>query len=182
MVCVTLLSSLAMAVYPAGMALAGWGPETAGVFLGATIHDVAQVVGAGYSVSEDAGETAVLTKLFRVALLVPVVLAITLATRTVAPSGGGARLVGLLPGFLVAFVLLAGLSSLGLVPTTLAETAGTLSRACLLAAVAAAGIRTPLRSLGSVGWRLPALVLAETLLLASLAGLALGSLGSPALG
>ncbi len=47
------------------------------MFLGATIHDVAQVVGAGYSVSTVAGDTATIVKLFRVALLLPVVLAIS---------------------------------------------------------------------------------------------------------
>ena len=47
-----------------------------GFFIGATIHDVAQVVGAGYSVSTDAGDLAVMVKLFRVAMLIPVVAAI----------------------------------------------------------------------------------------------------------
>ena len=51
-------------------------PQTTGVMLGATIHDMAQVVGAGYAVSEPVGNTAVIAKLFRVFLLLPVVLAV----------------------------------------------------------------------------------------------------------
>ena len=47
----------------------------AGIFLGGTIHDVAQVVGAGYSISPEVGDYAVLTKLMRVAMLLPVVMA-----------------------------------------------------------------------------------------------------------
>ena len=52
-----------------------------GVFLGGTIHDVAQVVGAGYSVSPAAGDSAVLTKMLRVAMLLPVVMALSLIVR-----------------------------------------------------------------------------------------------------
>ena len=54
----------------------GFDAQRTGVMLGATIHDVAQVVGAGYAVSETTGNTAVIVKLFRVFLLFPVVLVI----------------------------------------------------------------------------------------------------------
>src|SRR5438445_60617 len=55
--------------------------SAAGIFLGGTIHDVAQVVGAGYMISPQAAETATFVKLFRVALLVPVVLCVSLLFR-----------------------------------------------------------------------------------------------------
>lgn len=78
---VTVLSTLAMIVYPV-LAAAMVSDDTAtGIFLGATIHDVAQVVGAGYSVSGEAGDVATLVKLLRVTMLAPVVIVIALVLR-----------------------------------------------------------------------------------------------------
>ena len=70
---VTALSTIAMVAYPIAANLLGFGTSESGVFLGATIHDVAQVVGAGYMMSSDTGDIATFTKLLRVAMLVPVV-------------------------------------------------------------------------------------------------------------
>ena len=79
---VTALSTLAMIVYPVIVKWLGLDARAAGFFLGGTIHDVAQVVGAGYSISPEVGDFAVLTKLLRVAMLLPVVAAIALAVRS----------------------------------------------------------------------------------------------------
>jgi uncharacterized integral membrane protein (TIGR00698 family) len=84
---VTALSTLAMILYPAAVPLLGLGDAAAGIFLGGTIHDVAQVVGAGYMISPETGITATYVKLLRVTLLVPVVLALALAYRHGAPAG-----------------------------------------------------------------------------------------------
>ena len=70
---VTTLSTLAMVLYPVVVRLLGLGPIDAGFFLGGTIHDVAQVVGAGYSIGSDTGDAATVVKLMRVAMLVPVI-------------------------------------------------------------------------------------------------------------
>ena len=70
------VSTLAMLIYPLIAVALGYDPKATGIFLGATIHDVAQVVGAGYAVSEPVGNAAVIVKLFRVFLLLPVVLGI----------------------------------------------------------------------------------------------------------
>ena len=78
---VTLLSTLAMILYPLIASTSGLDAHQAGVFIGGTIHDVAQVVGAGYSISPEAGDFAVFTKLLRVAILLPVVVAISLLLR-----------------------------------------------------------------------------------------------------
>ena len=75
---VTALSTVAMVAYPVFVTYLGYDNATAGVFLGATIHDVAQVVGAGYIISDQTGEISTLVKLIRVACLVPVVLMISL--------------------------------------------------------------------------------------------------------
>jgi hypothetical protein len=85
--------------------MVGLDAHQTGVFLGGTIHDVAQVVGAGYSISPEVGDYAVLTKLLRVAMLLPVVTAISLAVRhrlqRSEETGSGDSL---LPPFLLAFV------------------------------------------------------------------------------
>lgn len=178
---VTLLSTLAMIGYPMLVRALGLPEAAGGLFLGATIHDVAQVVGAGFSISETTGEIATVVKLLRVAMLAPVVLGLSLALRAmglVATEGG--RSPPLVPGFLLGFLVLAALNSLGLIPPVLAAAAAGLSRWALLVAIAAVGMKTSLRSMRDMGGAAVALVIAETLFLAAavLAGLQL--LGLPA--
>lgn len=163
---VTTLSTAAMVIYPPLMGVLGLGDADLGFLLGATIHDVAQVVGAGYSVSTTAGDVATIAKLMRVALLVPVVAALALAYHN---SGGeGARRGLMLPWFLVAFVAFAGASSAGIVPKPAAEYLNHASRWCLVIAIAALGMKTSLAALGKLGWRPVALMVAETVFLAAL--------------
>ena len=75
-IAVNILATIAMVAYPAVCDLLGFDQCTTGIFLGAAIHDVAQVVGAGYAVSDAAGNVATIVKLFRVFLLLPVVLGV----------------------------------------------------------------------------------------------------------
>jgi len=77
---VTALSTIAMIAYPIVVASLGLDSRNAGVFLGGTIHDVAQVVGAGYGMSKETGDTATIVKLLRVAMLLPVVVLVSFAT------------------------------------------------------------------------------------------------------
>ena len=164
---VTVLSTIAMIVYPLITSLAGLDPLATGVFLGGTIHDVAQVVGAGFSVSEETGETATLVKLIRVTMLAPVVLCFSLAVRASGDAGktGGKR-PPLIPGFVWAFLALAAINSLGLVPGAVADFLGGVSRWALLTAIAAVGMKTALRTILDVGGQAIALIVAETVFLA----------------
>ncbi|WP_404415087.1 putative sulfate exporter family transporter [Vreelandella aquamarina] len=165
---VTTLSTLAMVIYPliaGGLSLAN--PQ-AGIFLGATIHDVAQVVGAGYMISEQTGDTSTLVKLVRVAMLVPAVMAFMWLFRTSRQAQGGANRVPMLPGFLVGFVVLVVINSLGLIPEAVSEGMSTLSRGCLVTAIAALGIKTSFQKLAVVGWKPVILMVLETLLLLGL--------------
>jgi len=70
-IAVSTLPTLAMVAYPTIARWMALDPHKAGIFLGGTIHDVAQVVGAGYSMSQETGDTATLVKLLRVAMLLP---------------------------------------------------------------------------------------------------------------
>lgn len=174
-VVVTTLSTIAMVVYPLVAHAVGLDAHASGIFLGATIHDVAQVVGAGYSVSTEAGDTATIVKLFRVALLLPAVLLISLRFRDGSAGDAGGRRPPLLPGFLVAFAVLVALNSSGYVPATVASTVQSASGWCLVTAIAALGTKTSLGDLAKVGWSPIAVMVGETLFvgLLVLAGLVL---------
>jgi uncharacterized integral membrane protein (TIGR00698 family) len=163
---VTALSTLAMIVYPIIVRIAGLEPSEAGIFLGGTIHDVAQVVGAGYSIAPDVGDYAVLTKMLRVTLLLPVVMVLTLAVRhrlqrDTSPGGDP-----LLPHFLLAFVAFVIAGSLGLIPEPVGAALNQVSRACLVIAIAAVGLKTSLDEIRKVGVRAIALLSAEAAFLA----------------
>jgi len=167
-VSVTALSTLAMVLYPMAVALFDLTHHETGLFLGATIHDVAQVVGAGYSVSPETGDTATIAKLFRVALLMPVVLAIGLAFR-----GGRGAGAAPLPLFVLGFAALVVVNSLGFVPAPVAAGLSTVSGWCLVTAIAALGIKTSLKALTEVGAAPLVMMLGETLVLALWVGLGL---------
>ena len=150
---VTVLSTAAMIAYPVIVGIAGLDAQQSGIFLGATIHDVAQVVGAGYSISAEVGDFAVLSKLLRVAMLLPVVMVISLVVRhrlrgTATGSGDP-----LLPPFLLAFVAFVVAGSLGLIPEWLGAALNTVARACLVVAIAAVGLKTSLLEVRKVGAR-----------------------------
>lgn len=161
-VTVTALSTTAMIVYPLIAAAAGLDPTQTGVFLGGTIHDVAQVVGAGYSVSGKTGDVATYVKLLRVALLLPVVFAMGLAVSVGRQRTAAARPGAPFPFFLVGFAALVALGSFGLLPRPAVQGADVVSRACLVGAVAALGMKTSFGALAKLGWRPVALIVAET--------------------
>lgn len=161
---VTTLSTVAMIVYPMIIAFFDLDHAAIGVFLGGTIHDVAQVVGAGFSVSEETGNVATFTKLLRVAMLVPVVMSLSFLFQADAGSTAGRRL----PGFLVVFVALVVLNSTGIIPETVLAVLKSVSRWCLVTAIAALGMKTSLKAMAAVGWRSIALIVAETVFLAVL--------------
>ncbi len=170
---VTILSTIAMIIYPIISQVLGFDDVTAGIYLGATIHDVAQVVGAGFSISEQAGETATLVKLLRVAMLAPVVILASLILRsTAAPDALGAR-PPLIPGFVIAFILLATLNSFVTLPAPILAIAVDGSGWLLLTAIAAVGLKTRPAEILKVGKPAAALLLSETLFLAVVVALVL---------
>lgn len=160
-IAVTTLSTIAMILYPLLVPALSLSDSEAGILFGGTIHDVAQVVGAGQLISDEAATVATYVKLMRVAMLVPVVMLLGLVF-----SGGAERSKWpQLPIFLVAFVVLAALNSFHLIPETLTQGMSAFSRWCLVCAIAALGMKTSLEELTKVGWRSIALVVAETVFL-----------------
>jgi uncharacterized membrane protein YadS len=169
-VAVNALSTLAMIAYPMLCLALGFDPYFTGILLGAAIHDVAQVVGAGYAVSEVSGNTAVLVKLFRVFLLLPAVLAIGWWFARARTDDGQAKVP--VPAFALVFLGLCCLNSIAPffpeamplyapVKSALVE----LSNAGLLIAIAALGLGTSLTAIAVLGWRHVAIVTATTLVI-----------------
>ncbi len=158
-VLVTALSTLAMILYPIFATSIGLDHRHAGVFIGGTIHDVAQVVGAGYMISPETGDIATYVKLLRVAMLLPVVLTISFV---VARAGGGGKARVALPLFLFGFAALVAINSLGFLPRVAIDAANDVSRWCLVAAIAALGMKTSFKDLFDAGFRPVGLMLAET--------------------
>jgi len=165
-VSVVTLSSVAMIVYPLIAAAIGLDHTQAGVFLGATIHDVAQVVGAGYGVSAQTGDVATVIKLARVALLVPVILVLLAWFRSQGSNPSLGKLP--IPPFLIAFPLLVGVNSAHIIPEPARLVLVDASRWCLIIAIAALGMKTSLKALAEVGHRALTLIIAETIFLALL--------------
>lgn len=170
---VTTLSTVAMVVYPLITQWLGFDAVMAGKFIGATIHDVAQVVGAGYSLSPEAGDAATITKLMRVAFLMPVLVVISLVVRlrmSGAVGAGSAAKTPLLPWFTVVFVVLMLINSTGWIPVAVQSAASNVSQAFLVLAIAGVGLKTSLRDVTRLGWRPVAMIFLVTLGLAFLTG------------
>lgn len=154
---VTLFGLAGVIVYPPlGHAL-GMTDTTFGIWAGTAIHDTAQVMAAAFSFSPGAGEAAAAAKMLRITGLLPVTLLFMVAA---AKRSGVSPKDGLLatakrsvPGFLVAFVVLVFLRTIGLVPDAVANLGVKLSEVMLVMAMVGVGMSTRLRSLAALGWR-----------------------------
>ena len=162
---VSALSTVAMIIYPMIAQWLALSPQAAGVFLGATIHDVAQVVGAGYSMSTETGDTATVVKLMRVAMLLPVIVCAAMITRMQGSEDGTGQRPPLLPMFAVGFLVLACINSTGWVPPVIQGGLNDLSRWCLIIAISALGMKTQLKELASVGVKPILLMIGESIFL-----------------
>ena len=166
-IAVTTLSTIAMVAYPLIFSFFDFSDRDIGFLIGATIHDVAQVVGAGYSVSDEAGELATIVKLLRVCLLPVVLIILILSLRGVGAQSGDAA--PRLPGFVVGFAVLALLNSFGLLPAIVVLVAEELSRLLLVTAIAALGVKTALGAMTKVGGGHIGIVIVESVVLAAAA-------------
>lgn len=157
---VNFISTVTMVIYPTLHQWLGYNTFEMGVFLGGSIHDVAQVAGAGETLGKDYLTIAIITKLLRVACLLP---AVTVIAWWVARSGekaGDARPTP--PVFLFGFLILAAVNSLGLVPHGVQTALAQVSSFLIIAAIAALGIKTSLMALVRIGPKPVVLLLIET--------------------
>ena len=159
---VTVLSTVAMILYPILGQKIGLTGDALGVFLGATIHDVAQVVGAGYSVDEPTGDIATIVKLLRVAMLAPVVIIAGLIIRYAIGGKKTSESPPILPLFVLGFILVVLANSFGILPQIVKDVFQVTSRWCLVMAIAAVGMKIDLSQLRHIGRSAFFLIIAET--------------------
>ncbi|MDT7933414.1 MAG: putative sulfate exporter family transporter [Sphingomonadaceae bacterium] len=173
LVVVALWSAIAQAAFPLLARALGFSDEQAGFMLGASVHDVAQAIGAGYAFSVAAGKVATIVKLARVAMLAPMLALVSLAFPG---ERSAASRVPILPWFIVGFLLTAAANSAGLVPRSMGEPVQALATGLLAAAIAAVAMRAPLKDVRSAGAK-PLLAIGA----ASVAALALSCAAAVAL-
>lgn len=169
-IAVSLLSAAGIILYPLITRLLAFDDVTTGIVLGGSLHNVAQSIAAGFSVSDTAGETATLVKMSRVAMLAPLVMIVPLMMRREKPhaqinTGTARKRWAVPPAFLVGFVILMTASGLGLLPDLLKQGFMLTSKISLLMAMTAIGLRTSVIDVVQVDRRTMILLLAETAIL-----------------
>ena len=158
---VVVFGTVGMFLYPAlyqWNAEHGWismDAQRYGLYVGATVHEVAQVVAAGAAISPEATSTAVIAKMVRVMMLAPFLLLLALWQTRAAPEPGSAQPAGLgriqIPWFALGFVAVAGIHSLGVLPRPLVEWGVQLDNLLLAVAMAALGLTTHVHAVRAAG-------------------------------
>jgi uncharacterized integral membrane protein (TIGR00698 family) len=166
-VMVATFGAIAMVVYPVLASFLDLSTEQMGIFIGGSIHDISHVIGAGYAISEDVGYVAMIVKMLRVALLIPMAwIFLVIFAKQRAASECRTKLSP--PYFLLGFVLLAIVNNIGWIPQSAAEVMNQTSQDCFVVAIAALGVKTSFKGLLNIGWRPVAMVLSESLFLGGL--------------
>lgn len=160
LVAVTCISTIAMILYPALLSHFELSAHTAGMFLGTTIHDVAQAIGAGEMLSPEVADATIYTKMLRVSLLVPVLFIVSFFYREA--DNQGTPITHRFPIFLLIFLIILLINNLVSIPTILQTAMSSLSQFCLMMAMAALGIRTNFMDLFTIEKRPLALVFFNT--------------------
>ena len=153
--CVTVFGSIAMFAYPLFPGLLHLDPHAFGLWSGASIHEIAQVVAAAFQDGRDAGEFGTIAKLARVTMLAPVVMSLGfLAARQARRGGNGASTARApLPWFVLGFIALVSINSLVSIPAEARGVIVTLTTFLLSMALAAMGLETDIRKLCAKGIR-----------------------------
>ncbi|HEY8578434.1 MAG TPA: putative sulfate exporter family transporter, partial [Beijerinckiaceae bacterium] len=146
--CVTFFGTLAMFALPALYQPLALSAQEYGLWAGGSIHEVAQVVAAGFQVGQAEGETAMVSKLLRVAAMAPMILWLGAARR--GKSDGPAPPI---PWFVVGFAAVIILNSALDVPAAVRQGAQLLTVFLLTMSLAALGLETDLRKLRLKGPR-----------------------------
>lgn len=160
LVAVAAASALAMSTYPLLAHALALSDHQAGFLIGASVHDVAQALGAGYSFSNEAGETAAIVKLTRVTLLAPT---LALLALVVPHQPGTAKGRIGIPWFVLGFLALVAINSVWAFPATVVHVGKVATSVLLLLAVTATGIRSPMYLLLQQGWKSSMPVVAATI-------------------
>lgn len=150
--CVTLFGSLAMVLYPLLPGLLHLGPRAYGLWAGASIHEIAQVLAASFQGGSEAGHVGTIAKLSRVMMLAPVVLALGFATKP-ATTGPRAAAPAPVPWFVLGFLALAVANSVVAIDPVTRQWIVLATTVLLATALAAMGLETDMRRLAAKGLR-----------------------------
>lgn len=150
---VVIFGTIAIFLYPAMyLLLAHWfTPETYGIYMGSTMHEVAQVVAAGHAVSPDAENAAVIAKMLRVMMLAPFLLFLAARVKQLTPAGNGEKSKITIPWFAIMFIVVAVFNSFHLLPKAVVDMLVTLDTVLLAMAMAALGVTTHVSALKKAG-------------------------------
>ncbi|WP_243062041.1 YeiH family protein [Humibacter sp. RRB41] len=165
---VVVFGTLMIPFIPFVSSLLGFSTAQAGLWAGASTHEVAQVVAAGGIIGGGALAVAVVVKLARVLLLAPVMAVVGVAHRRRAGTDATGKRPPIVPLFVLAFVVMVVLRSVGVVPEPVLDVAKTAQGALLAAAMFALGAGVNIRKLVKVGGRPLLLALLATLLVATI--------------
>lgn len=146
---VTLFGTLAMLVLPLLFGPLGLSQSEFGVWVGASVHEVAQVTAAAFQVGEDAGQVGTITKLLRVMMLAPLVLAMAMAARRPGQDSGGGKVA--FPWFVIGFLALVVLNSVVELPDWLRDGGSLGATICMSTGLAAMGLGINLKQLRKRG-------------------------------
>lgn len=150
---VVIFGTLAIFLYPMMYPLlAHWfSPDSYGIFIGSTMHEVAQVVAAGHAISPEAENAAVIAKMLRVMMLAPFLIFLAARVKQLAPAGSAQTGKITIPWFAVLFILVAVFNSFHLLPAALVQALITLDTVLLAMAMAALGLTTHVSALKKAG-------------------------------
>ncbi|MEF2147832.1 YeiH family protein [Aquilutibacter rugosus] len=161
---VVVFGTLGMFLYPAMYPLLGLTEHAYGIYVGSSVHEVAQVVAAGKAISDQAASTAVIEKMLRVMMLAPFLLILSKAeSRAHAAQGTDTKSAVQIPWFAVLFIAVCGLNSLHLLPQQIVDALIAFDTLALATAMAALGLRTHVGAIKQAGMK--PLVLAAILFL-----------------
>jgi uncharacterized integral membrane protein (TIGR00698 family) len=161
--CVTVFGSIAMFAYPLAPALLGLDARAYGLWTGASIHEIAQVVAAAFQNGKESGDFGTIAKLTRVMMLAPMVLALGFL-RSRSGHGKGAK--APMPWFVLGFIAVICFNSLVHLPPAITAHAATVTTFMLSTALAAMGLETDLAKLKAKGLAPLALGAAASLFIA----------------
>ncbi|MBZ9906096.1 YeiH family protein [Mesorhizobium sp. BR115XR7A] len=148
---ITLFGTIAMLGFPLLAPLLGLDQHAFGLWAGASIHEVAQVIGAGFQNGTQSGEIATVAKLTRVAMLAPMVIALGLMARRKSDDQSAAR--PPMPWFVAAFVAVVALNSLVTIPAEVKQAVVLATTIMLTMGLAAMGLQADISQLRSRGLR-----------------------------
>ncbi len=178
---VVLFGTTAMFIYPLLFQFVDMNENDFGIYIGSTVHEVAQAVAAGQSISDETMQTAVVAKLIRVMLLAPFILMLSTLLCHFDNKGASSKRVIIIPWFVFAFVGTAAINSLFVLPEFISQTLNLLSQFLLATAMAAIGAQTRWKTIKQAGVK-PLLLAFILFLILMFGGYILNDLFNPGYG